>query len=77
MMTAWGEMTLGGWLWMGIWVVALLIMVWLVVRSSGGRTGEGDALEILRARLARGEISREEFEQARDVLLQSDGRSTR
>lgn len=68
MMAGWG-MTLGGWLWMGIWIVALLIMIWLIVGGSRDGAPREDALEILRARFARGEISREEYEQARDVLL--------
>lgn len=68
MMAGWG-MTLGGWLWIGIWIVALLVMIWLIVGGSRDRAPREDALEILRARFARGEISREEYEQARDALL--------
>jgi len=68
MMAGWG-MTLGGWVWIGIWIVALLVMVLLIVGGSRDRSPREDALEILRARFARGEISREEYEQARDVLL--------
>jgi uncharacterized membrane protein len=70
MMTTWGDMTLGAWLWMGAWIVALLGMVWLVVRGrSQDRGTEQDALEILRARFARGEISGDEYERARDLLF--------
>ena len=65
---SWG---FGGWIWMAVWIAALLVMVWLVVRSPGGPAVD-DAMEILRARFARGEISKDEFEQARAVLL--DGR---
>jgi putative membrane protein len=64
-MMAWG---LDGWVWMAVWVAALFAMVWLVLRSPG-RPGDGDALDILRARFARGEISQEEFERARRALL--------
>jgi putative membrane protein len=68
MMTgAWG-MTLGGWIWMAIWVVALLAMVWLLVAGGRGREREKDPLEILRRRFASGEITEEEFRHARDVL---------
>lgn len=70
MMTAWGDMALGGWLWMGVWIVALLAMVWMLVRGSRERPSEQDALEILRARFARGEISKDEFERTRDLLLE-------
>ncbi|MGC8634880.1 MAG: SHOCT domain-containing protein [Candidatus Limnocylindrales bacterium] len=68
MLTAWGDMTLGAWLWMGVWIVALLVMVWLLVRGGErvARTDDPDA--ILRARFARGEISEAEFEEARRVL---------
>ncbi len=55
-----------GWIAMAVWIGALLVMVWLITRS--GRPAE-DAMSILRARFARGEIGREEFEQARAVLL--------
>ncbi len=64
-MMSWG---VGGWIWMAVWIVALLAMVWLVVRSPS-HSAEADAMEILRARFARGEINKEEFEQARMVLL--------
>ena len=64
-MMYWGA---DGWIWMAVWIVALLVMVWLVVRSPK-RANEADAMEILRSRFARGEISKDEFEQARTVLL--------
>jgi uncharacterized membrane protein len=60
------EMNLGGWAWMGVWIVALVVMVWFITRSPDSRTQ--DPVEILRARFARGEISQVEFEQARRVL---------
>ena len=68
MMTGWGEFALGGWIWMGVWIVALVVMIWLIV--AGGREGStsDEPLEILRARFARGELSKEEFEQARRLL---------
>jgi putative membrane protein len=52
-----------------IWIAALLVMVWLVVRSPAERSTAEDAMAILRARFARGEISQEEFERAKAVLL--------
>lgn len=68
MMTgAWG-MTLGGWIWMAVWIVALLVMIWLVV---GGwrRESTGEApLDLLRARYARGEISEDEYRHALQIL---------
>ena len=66
MMTGW-TMGLDAWLWMGAWVLALVVLVWLLVREPR-RSSRDDALETLRARLARGEITPTEFEQARRLL---------
>jgi uncharacterized membrane protein len=60
-------MGLEGWLWMGVWVLALVVMVWLLVREPR-RNGRDDALDTLRSRFARGEISQAEFEAARRLL---------
>ena len=57
-----------GWIWMLIWIAALLFMVWLIVRRPERESSEEVALSILRARFARGEISETEFERARTVL---------
>ena len=62
------EMNLWGWAWMGIWIIALVVMIWLITRSSDERQGSEDAIEILRTRFARGEISQAEYEQASGVL---------
>jgi uncharacterized membrane protein len=48
-------------------------MVWLIVRRPDDRPRADDAQAILRARFARGELSKEEFERARDTL-RADGR---
>jgi uncharacterized membrane protein len=61
-------MNLGGWVWMGIWIFALVVMVWFITRSPDTHRGVQEPLEILRARYARGEISLAEYEQARRVL---------
>ena len=66
-----------GWIWMLIWIAALLLMVWLIVRNPADRPATEDALAILRARFARGEISQDEFERARDALLTDRGVLTR
>lgn len=58
-----------GWIWMLVWIVALLFMVWLIVRSPSEQSTAEDAMAILRARFARGEISQEEFERAKVALL--------
>ena len=58
MMTGAWEMTLGGWIWMAVWIVALAGMIWLLVAGSR-REPRDDPLDLLRARYARGEISEE------------------
>ncbi len=68
MMTGTWGMALGGWLWMAIWVIALLVMVWLIVAGGRGPERTEHPLDILGARYARGEISEEEFRHAREVL---------
>jgi uncharacterized membrane protein len=66
MMVGW-TMGLEAWLWMGAWVVAIAVLVWLLVREPR-HNGRDEALETLRVRLARGEISPTEFEQAVRLL---------
>jgi uncharacterized membrane protein len=62
------DMVAGGWLWMGTWILAIIVMVWLITRSPGSSRPTEDSFEILRARFARGEITQAEYEQARRVL---------
>lgn len=57
------------WIWMLVWIAALLLMVWLIVRDPAPRPAAEDAIAILRARFARGEISQDEYERAADALL--------
>ena len=82
---AWGD---GDWGW-GMWLamtirmtamlITLLAIVWLIVRAVGPppreaeRSSEDRALEELRVRYARGEISGEEFEERRRTLLEDAG----
>lgn len=77
MMTGWGELAFGSWIWMVVWIAALLVMVWLIVAGGRDRSSHDDPLEILRARYARGEINQEEFERARQSLLESHQGGTR
>jgi uncharacterized membrane protein len=55
------------WIWMFVWVFALVGMVWLIVRADH-RAPADDPDAILRARFARGEINAEDFERAKLVL---------
>jgi len=72
----WG-MGLGGGLWMTLVLVAaiaiVVALVWLTVSAAAGRHGStsADALQILKGRLARGEITEAEYEQARRLITAS------
>ena len=75
MMTGAGwAMGLGGWLWMllafAVGIVIVVAFVWLVTTALPGRqrSTSGEAIQILKARFARGEISEQEYEQARRLL---------
>jgi len=63
-------MGLGGWLWMVLGVVLVVVVVWALVAAVAGRDRPAaeDAGQILRARFARGEITQAEYEQARRLL---------
>lgn len=60
-------MGLEAWLWMAAWAVVLIVVVWLLVREPG-HARRDDPLDALRARLARGEITPDEFERARRLI---------
>jgi uncharacterized membrane protein len=66
----WG-MDAGAWVWMlilmSVWFVGLAAVVWLIVRATH-RTPSEDPTAILRVRLARGEITPEEFERVKLAL---------
>ena len=74
MMGGYGMM--GGFSWLGMltmllfWIGVIALVVWALSNLVGARqaTVEPDALEILKRRYVRGEISREEFVQTRDAL---------
>jgi uncharacterized membrane protein len=66
MMTGWA-IGFEGWLWMGAWAVVLVLVVWLLVREPRD-ADRPDAVELLRGRLARGEITPDEFERALRLL---------
>lgn len=64
----------GGFMWI-IWILLLVAVIWVIkaaVSSGDGTGGRGDrpetALDILKARFARGEISAEEYKRMRDEL---------
>jgi putative membrane protein len=70
MMDGWAG---AGWFWMleSMLMVAVVVLigVWLIVRSSrDGRSPSASALDILRERYARGEVTKDEFEAAKRTL---------
>ena len=67
MMTGW-TMGIEGWLWMGAWILALVLVVALLVWTPRRHASGDEPLDILRSRLARGEISPDEYERARGLL---------
>lgn len=68
-MAGWG-LPFGGWLTLVLFVLATVLVIWLLVTVLSRRDHRpGDEAEaILRARLARGEITPEEYEQTRRIL---------
>jgi uncharacterized membrane protein len=64
-----------GWAW--VWMAAMMIAVWggilavavYAIRAFASRRGGDDAMNILRRRLAGGEITPEEFERTRKALM--------
>jgi putative membrane protein len=73
----------GAWLWMlagVLFVVAIVLLVVWAIGAAVGRPDEDEAIALLRARFARGEIDAAAFEQARQTLgatRPSDARSQR
>ncbi len=67
----WEPDSVGSWLAFLIgtacWLTTVGLVVWAIVRVAGNRGG-GSPLEIARRRLARGEITREQFEGLETVV---------
>ena len=74
-----GGMGFGGWLFMGLfWVALLALIVWLVVQLLPSRnrpvSGQGESPEdILDRRFARGEIDEQTYTAQRAVLANTRG----
>lgn len=62
--------------WITLWMGVMMVLFWsgiialaiYAVRAFGGRGGNDPAMDLLRRRLAGGEISQEEFEKTRKAL---------
>jgi len=70
----------GGWLWMIFgfivfilfWGGVIWLIVWAVKKSTGQKNSDGinqNAIDIAKTRYARGEITKEQFEQIKKDLL--------
>lgn len=67
-----------GWGWIGLgflhmavfWAIVILVLAGLVRWLTGKSAGEASAMDILKARYARGELTREEFERMKRELAQ-------
>jgi len=65
---------MGLWLLVGMLILAVvipgivLLMVWFMQKTVGGAKGRDTSMEILKMRYARGEISREKFEEIKKDL---------
>ena len=68
-----GMMSGGYWIiWLIFWILIIIGLVLLIKylwEGSGAKRGEESALEILKKKYARGEISKEEFEEKKKDLL--------
>jgi uncharacterized membrane protein len=68
----WGYNDAGSWLWMaGIMVLfwgGIIVLAVFVIRSFSGPKSNDPAMDVLRRRLAGGEITPEEFEKTRKAL---------
>jgi putative membrane protein len=66
---------MGLWLLLGMLILAVvipgivLLMVWFMQKTVGGAKSRDSSMEILKMRYARGEISREEFEEKKNDIL--------
>jgi putative membrane protein len=70
----WGNMWAGPWFWLILLAIIAIVVIALLNRSksTSDRTRlQETALDILKKRYARGEISKEEYEQMKDEINQS------
>tara|TARA_R110002111_G_scaffold144021_1_gene210192 strand:- start:691 stop:912 length:222 start_codon:yes stop_codon:yes gene_type:complete len=59
------------WIWWGLWIVLIFWIFLIPYPTPGQKRKKDSAMEILRERFARGEISEEEFEQRKKLLWEN------
>ncbi len=68
----WGYYDGRSWLWMAAMMVlfwgGIFVLAVFAIRAFSGSTGSDPTMDVLRRRLAGGEISQEEFEKTRKAL---------
>jgi putative membrane protein len=68
----WGNFDGGNWLWMAPTMVlfwgGILVLAIVAIRAFSGSKGNDEAVDLLRRRLAGGEINQDEFEKTRKAL---------
>ena len=68
----WGYFDGGNWLWMAAMMIVLwggiVVVAVLAIRAFAGAKSSDQSLDILRRRLATGEITPDEFERTRNAL---------
>ncbi len=68
----WGYYDGWSWLWMGAMMVlfwgGIIVLAVFAFRAFGGPKGSDQAMDVLRRRVASGEITQEEFEKTRKAL---------
>lgn len=68
----WGYFDGGNWLWMAPMMVlfwgGIVVLAVVAIRAFSGSKSHDEALDILRRRLAGGEINHDEFEKTRKAL---------
>jgi len=74
-MMPWGDYNWGwgmgfGWLFMIVfWVMVLFGIAYVIKRITGGAKEEETALDILKKRYAKGELTKDEYDRMKDDLL--------
>jgi len=65
-----GWWAFGGISMMLLWIGVVILIIWIAMKIVGGsgKESKSDALDIARERYAKGEISKEEFEQMKKDL---------